>query len=52
MSKRAGEFLFLKIPARSRLKNDVFPWLGKRPIAAIDAPKILAVLKRIDSPPL
>ncbi|MBO7832502.1 tyrosine-type recombinase/integrase [Burkholderia pseudomallei] len=32
-----------------RLKNDVFPWLGKRPIADIDAPEILAVLKRIDS---
>ncbi|HEY4135795.1 MAG TPA: integrase arm-type DNA-binding domain-containing protein [Alphaproteobacteria bacterium] len=30
------------------MKNDVFPWLGKRPIAEIDAPEILAVLKRID----
>ncbi|WP_261528012.1 tyrosine-type recombinase/integrase [Burkholderia multivorans] len=33
----------------ARLKNDVFPWLGKRPITAIDAPEILDVLKRIDS---
>ncbi|OJB36088.1 integrase [Burkholderia ubonensis] len=33
----------------ARFNNDVFPWLGKRPIAEIDAPEILAVLKRIDS---
>lgn len=32
----------------ARLENDVFPWLGKRPITAIDAPEILSVLKRID----
>ncbi|CAG2136044.1 tyrosine-type recombinase/integrase [Cupriavidus numazuensis] len=32
----------------ARLVNDVFPWLGKRPITEIDAPEILAVLKRID----
>lgn len=30
------------------LKNDILPWLGRRPIAEIDAPEILAVLKRID----
>lgn len=34
--------------ALSWMENDVFPWMGKRPIAAIDAPEILAVLKRID----
>ncbi|MFM0184171.1 integrase arm-type DNA-binding domain-containing protein [Paraburkholderia nemoris] len=33
----------------ARLTSDVFPWLGKRPIVQIDAPEILAVLKRIDS---
>jgi len=33
----------------ARMENDVFPWLGKRPITEIDAPEILAVLKRIDS---
>ncbi len=33
----------------ARMVNDVFPWLGKRPITEIDAPEILAVLKRIDS---
>jgi integrase len=32
----------------ARFDNDVFPWLGTRPITAIDAPEILAVLKRID----
>jgi len=32
----------------ARLENDVFPWLGKRPITEIDAPEILAVLRRID----
>lgn len=31
------------------MENDVFPWLGKRPITEIDAPEILAVLKRVDS---
>ncbi|AJE99147.1 tyrosine-type recombinase/integrase [Pandoraea apista] len=33
----------------ARLDHDVFPWLGKRPITEIDAPEILAVLKRIDT---
>ncbi|KVW77467.1 tyrosine-type recombinase/integrase [Burkholderia ubonensis] len=32
----------------ARFNNDVLPWLGKRPITNIDAPEILAVLKRID----
>jgi integrase len=32
----------------ARFKSDVFPWLGRRPITEIDAPEILAVLKRID----
>jgi integrase len=31
----------------TRFENDVFPWLGKRPIAEIDAPELLAVLRRI-----
>ncbi|KXU87837.1 hypothetical protein CI15_14030 [Paraburkholderia monticola] len=29
-----------------RFKNDALPWLGKRLVAKIDAPEILAVLKR------
>ena len=31
------------------LERDVFPWLGKRPIAEIKAPELLAVLRRIES---
>jgi hypothetical protein len=31
-----------------RLENDVFPWLGKRPIADITAPEFLKVLRRIE----
>jgi hypothetical protein len=30
------------------MENDVFLWLGRRPITEIDAPEILAVIKRID----
>ena len=30
-------------------KEDVFPWLGKRPIAEIKAPEVLIVLRRIES---
>ncbi|MGB8423173.1 tyrosine-type recombinase/integrase [Paraburkholderia sp.] len=33
----------------ARFKADAFPWLGKRPITEIDAPEILAVLKRVDA---
>jgi integrase len=33
----------------ARFKNDVFPWIGKRPVTEIDAPEILTVLKRVDS---
>jgi integrase len=32
-----------------RLEKDVFPWVGKRPIAEIKAPELLAVLRRIES---
>jgi integrase len=31
-----------------RLEVDVFPWIGKRPIAEIKAPELLAVLRRIE----
>ena len=34
--------------AKSRMEREVFPWLGKRPIAEIDAPEILSVLRRMD----
>lgn len=33
----------------SRLVNDVFPWLGNRPIAEITPPELLAVLRRIEA---
>ncbi|MCG9065748.1 tyrosine-type recombinase/integrase [Laribacter hongkongensis] len=32
-----------------RFERDVFPWLGSRPVAEIDAPTLLAVLRRIES---
>src|SRR5829696_3918121 len=32
-----------------RFENDLFPWIGKRPIAEIKAPAPLAVLRRIES---
>ena len=32
-----------------RLEKDLFPWLGKRAIAEIKAPELLAVLRRIES---
>ncbi|WP_158898759.1 integrase arm-type DNA-binding domain-containing protein [Burkholderia sp. L27(2015)] len=34
---------------KARFEKDVFPWIGKRPVAEIDAPEILTVLKRVDS---
>lgn len=30
-----------------RLENDVFPWLGRRPIGAIEAPELLETLRRV-----
>ena len=32
----------------ARMANDVFPWLGAKPITEITAPDVLAVLRRID----
>ena len=32
----------------ARLENDLFPWLGQRPIAEITAPEILTCLRRIE----
>lgn len=31
----------------TRSEQDVFPWLGTRPLADIEAPELLAVLRRI-----
>lgn len=33
----------------SRLENNIYPWLGDRPIAEITAPELLAVLRRMES---
>ncbi|OQC14397.1 MAG: Prophage CP4-57 integrase [Firmicutes bacterium ADurb.Bin080] len=33
----------------SRMERDLFPWIGKRPIAEIKAPELLAVLRRVES---
>lgn len=33
----------------ARLKRDIFPWIGGRPIDGINGPDILAVLRRIES---
>lgn len=32
----------------SRMERDLFPWLGKRPIASISAPELLTTLRRIE----
>lgn len=32
-----------------RLENDVFPWLGKRPIASITAQELLACLRKMET---
>ena len=37
------------VKTKARFEKDVFPWIGKRPVAEIDAPEVLTVLKRIDS---
>lgn len=33
----------------NRLKNDVFPWVGTRPVGGITSPELLAVLRRVES---
>lgn len=32
-----------------RLQNDVFPWIGSRPIGEVEAPELLAALRRIEA---
>jgi hypothetical protein len=32
-----------------RLKNDLFPWLGGRPVASIEADELLTTIRRIES---
>ncbi len=33
----------------TRLQNDVFPWLGNRPIAEIEPPELLETIRRIEN---
>jgi integrase len=33
----------------ARFQNDIFPWLGSRPISDITAPELLTVLRRIEA---
>jgi hypothetical protein len=49
-----AKFLKDKAPGHAvkisrRLERDIYPWVGKRPIAEIKAPELLAVLRRIES---
>ncbi|HAF43522.1 MAG TPA: integrase [Gallionellaceae bacterium] len=32
-----------------RLEKDIFPWLGKRPVAEITAPELLSVIRKIEA---
>jgi integrase len=32
-----------------RMTNNLFPWIGKRPLAGLEAPELLATLRRIES---
>jgi integrase len=34
---------------RIRFENDVFPWIGARPIGDVEAPELLAVLRKIEA---
>jgi hypothetical protein len=34
---------------RIRLEQDVFPWLGRRPVSEIDSPELLACLRRVEA---
>ncbi len=48
-----GKFSTAWAPAHAERKirlfeRDVFPWIGKRPIAEINAPELLSVLRRIE----
>lgn len=32
----------------NRLENDIFPWIGNRPVSEIKAPELLAVIRKIE----
>jgi integrase len=33
----------------TRMERDLFPWIGKRPIAQVKAPELLSVLRRVEN---
>ncbi len=33
----------------ARMENDVFPWLGSKPLAEVTAPDVLSVMRRVDA---
>ena len=35
--------------ARSRLKNDVLPWIGEKSVASLTGPVVFSVMRRIDA---
>ncbi|MDY0187585.1 MAG: integrase arm-type DNA-binding domain-containing protein [Syntrophus sp. (in: bacteria)] len=37
------------VTVMSRLEHDMFPWIGKRPIAEIKAPELLTVIRRVEN---
>lgn len=37
-----------RVKTLARMENDVFPWLGHKPITQISAPDVLSVLRRLD----
>lgn len=49
LSSREGVIEAAQIAkSKARLLKDVIPWLGDKPISAITAPDVLAVMRRID----
>lgn len=36
------------LKATARMENDVFPWLGSKPLAEVTAPDVLSVMRRVD----
>lgn len=38
-----------RVKVEAWLTNDVFPWIGARPVGEIDAPELLAVVRRVET---
>ena len=46
---RAGWAASYRCNVLLRLENDLFPWLGSRPVASIEADELLMTIRRIES---